>query len=214
MDSCNGCRRARQGGSPSSVPSTRAAADRCGDCRRRPACRGRPPTGWRSRSRRTGCCAATATAASASASTWSRSGRAADGRVPARRARPAAARRRCATTTGESVQLYVREGDARRCVVSLQSPHGLRWIVPRGCAAAARPRLGRAGAVGRAQRRGWSRASRSASRASRRSAPRARGRRTIVAAVSVLPGPVERITRQPGRRSARSSSTLPPTWRS
>lgn len=34
--------------------------------------------------------------------------------------------------TGESVQLYVREGDARRCVLSLQSPHGLRWIVPEG----------------------------------------------------------------------------------
>jgi DNA-binding IclR family transcriptional regulator len=34
--------------------------------------------------------------------------------------------------TGESVQLYVREGDMRRCVVSLQSPHGLRWIVPEG----------------------------------------------------------------------------------
>ena len=30
--------------------------------------------------------------------------------------------------TGESVQLFVREGDERRCVVSLQSPHGLRWI--------------------------------------------------------------------------------------
>jgi len=34
--------------------------------------------------------------------------------------------------TGESVQLFVREGDERRCVVSLQSPHGLRWIVPEG----------------------------------------------------------------------------------
>ena len=34
--------------------------------------------------------------------------------------------------TGESVQLYVREGLGRRCVVSLQSPHGLRWIVPEG----------------------------------------------------------------------------------
>ena len=34
--------------------------------------------------------------------------------------------------TGESVQLYVREGQMRRCVVSLQSPHGLRWIVPEG----------------------------------------------------------------------------------
>jgi DNA-binding IclR family transcriptional regulator len=33
---------------------------------------------------------------------------------------------------GESVQLYVREDDGRRCVVSLQSPHALRWIVPEG----------------------------------------------------------------------------------
>ena len=34
--------------------------------------------------------------------------------------------------TGESVQLYVREGDRRRCAVSLPSPHGLRWIVSEG----------------------------------------------------------------------------------
>lgn len=34
--------------------------------------------------------------------------------------------------TGESVQLYVREGDRRRCAVSLPSPHGLRWIVAEG----------------------------------------------------------------------------------
>ena len=33
---------------------------------------------------------------------------------------------------GESVQLYVREDEARRCVVSLHSPHALRWIVPEG----------------------------------------------------------------------------------
>ena len=32
--------------------------------------------------------------------------------------------------TGESVQLYVREADGRRCVLSLQSSHALRWIVP------------------------------------------------------------------------------------
>ena len=30
------------------------------------------------------------------------------------------------------MQLFVREGDGRRCVVSLQSAHGLRWIVPEG----------------------------------------------------------------------------------
>ena len=38
--------------------------------------------------------------------------------------------------TGESVQLYVIEpgngGQERRCILSLQSPHGLRWIVPEG----------------------------------------------------------------------------------
>ena len=34
--------------------------------------------------------------------------------------------------TGESVQLFVREGHHRRCVLSLQSPHALRWIVPEG----------------------------------------------------------------------------------
>ena len=39
---------------------------------------------------------------------------------------------RLVSTTGESVQLYVREGDNRRCVLSLQSPHGLRWIITEG----------------------------------------------------------------------------------
>ena len=34
--------------------------------------------------------------------------------------------------TGESAQLFVREGTQRRCVLSLQSPHALRWIVPEG----------------------------------------------------------------------------------
>lgn len=34
--------------------------------------------------------------------------------------------------TGESVQVFVAETDGRRCVVSLESPNGLRWIVPEG----------------------------------------------------------------------------------
>jgi DNA-binding IclR family transcriptional regulator len=34
--------------------------------------------------------------------------------------------------TGESAQLYVREGDSRRCVVSLESPQELRTIVAEG----------------------------------------------------------------------------------
>lgn len=35
-------------------------------------------------------------------------------------------------TTGESVQLYVRQGDHRVCMVSLESPHELRTIVAEG----------------------------------------------------------------------------------
>ena len=58
-------------------------------------------------------------------------GRAAADAFPlAELARPALVRLR--DRTGESVQLFVREGDGRRCVVSLQSAHGLRWIVPEG----------------------------------------------------------------------------------
>lgn len=34
--------------------------------------------------------------------------------------------------TGESVQLYVRDGDQRACIVSLESRHELRTIVPEG----------------------------------------------------------------------------------
>ena len=34
--------------------------------------------------------------------------------------------------TAEGVQLYVREGDERRCVLSLPAPHALQWIVPEG----------------------------------------------------------------------------------
>lgn len=36
------------------------------------------------------------------------------------------------TATGESVQLYRRDGEHRVCVVSLESPHELRTIVPLG----------------------------------------------------------------------------------
>ncbi len=36
--------------------------------------------------------------------------------------------------TGESTQLYVREHQQRICVAALESPHGLRTIVPLGAA--------------------------------------------------------------------------------
>jgi len=34
--------------------------------------------------------------------------------------------------TGESVQVFIAETDGRRCVISLESPNGLLWIVPEG----------------------------------------------------------------------------------
>lgn len=45
-------------------------------------------------------------------------------------ARPTLGRLRDAT--GESAQLYVREGERRVCVAAAESPHGLRTIVPEG----------------------------------------------------------------------------------
>jgi DNA-binding IclR family transcriptional regulator len=35
-------------------------------------------------------------------------------------------------TTREGVQFYVKEGNMRRCLVSVEASHGLRWIVPEG----------------------------------------------------------------------------------
>lgn len=102
--------------------------------------------------------------------------------------------------TGESVQLFVVDGDARLCLVSLESSHGLRWIVPEGSRLPLeRGSAGRvlSGAVGR---EGWvaSVEEREAGVASV-SAPVHDAAGVAVAAVS-LSGPVERLTRQPGRR--------------
>ncbi len=46
--------------------------------------------------------------------------------------------------TGESVQLYVREGDRRVCIAALESPHGLRTIVPMGASLPLDVGIGRA----------------------------------------------------------------------
>jgi DNA-binding IclR family transcriptional regulator len=103
--------------------------------------------------------------------------------------------------TEESVQLYVREGDRRICVASLESPHGLRTIVAAG--ASLPLELGSAGAVlleDRAVlRRGWAESvgQREAGVASV-SAPVLDGGQ-VVAAVGVS-GPIERLTRTPGKR--------------
>ena len=100
--------------------------------------------------------------------------------------------------TGESVQLYVREGDSRRCVVSLQSSHALRWIVPEG---ALLP-IGR-GSAGRVLADGGppvadSVEEREPGVASVSAAVLDR-QGTVVAAVSIS-GPVERLTRKPIER--------------
>ena len=106
-------------------------------------------------------------------------------------------------TTGESVQLYVARGDVRVCVVSLESPHGLRTIVPVGAelpmdvGSAAKVLSGRSGA-----RRGWAESVEERERGvASVSAPVRDHMGAVVAAVSVS-GPVERTTRQPGRRYA------------
>lgn len=102
--------------------------------------------------------------------------------------------------TGESVQLFVREGAQRRCVVSLQSPHALRWIVPEGvlfpldAGSAGRVLSGEAGVEGWVQ----SVEEREPGVASV-SAPVHDADGRVVAAVSIS-GPVERLTRAPGDR--------------
>jgi DNA-binding IclR family transcriptional regulator len=108
--------------------------------------------------------------------------------------------------TGESVQLYVRQADRRVCIVALESPHGLRTIVPMGASlplsvGSAGRVLGEAGAdPRRSSDRPWveSVAEREAGVASV-SAPVRDATGEVVAAVSVS-GPIERTTRRPGAR--------------
>ncbi|MGH9185440.1 MAG: IclR family transcriptional regulator [Acidimicrobiales bacterium] len=130
-------------------------------------------------------------------------GRAADRSFPLRdRARPVLDWLR--DRTGESVQLYVRDGNGRVCIESLEAVHELRTIVPVG--AVLPLDRGSAGKVLRgdpaALRRGWAEsvAERQAGVASV-SAPVHDAAGAFVAAVSVS-GPIERTTRQPGRRYA------------
>jgi DNA-binding IclR family transcriptional regulator len=99
-------------------------------------------------------------------------------------------------STGESVQLYVAEGEARRCVVSLESIHGLRWIVPQG--ALLPLDRGSAGRVLQGDDLAESVEEREPGVASVSAAVRDR-RGGVIAAVS-LSGPVERLTREPGER--------------
>lgn len=102
--------------------------------------------------------------------------------------------------TAESVQLFVRDGDERVCIVALQSPHGLRTIVPLGArlplgvGSAGRVLLGEGGSGNWVE----SVEEREAGVASVSAAVRD-PRGVVIAAVSVS-GPIERTSRAPGDR--------------
>lgn len=103
--------------------------------------------------------------------------------------------------TEESVQLYVAQNGSRVCVLSLESPHGLRTIVPLGATLPLdRGSAGRVLSGQDAGKRGWieSVEEREPGVASV-SSPVLDAHGAIVAAVSVS-GPVQRTTRTPGRR--------------
>ena len=99
---------------------------------------------------------------------------------------------------GESVQLFVRDGDARVCVESIESPRELRTIVPVG----ARLPLsaGSGGKVLAGASAAWvqSVGEREEGVASV-SAPVHDPRGRVVAAVSIS-GPIQRLTRKPGQK--------------
>jgi DNA-binding IclR family transcriptional regulator len=126
--------------------------------------------------------------------------------------------------TGESVQLYRREGTTRICVAALEPPAGLRDTVPvgarlpmtAGSAARVLVAFGDAATqqavlptakftdrtLAEVRRRGWAQsvAEREAGVASV-SAPVRDGRGAVIAAVSVS-GPIDRMGRRPGVRWA------------
>jgi DNA-binding IclR family transcriptional regulator len=103
-------------------------------------------------------------------------------------------------TTGESTQLYVRRGDVRVCVASIESPHSLRTIVPVG--AALPLSRGSAGRVFRGEGPWAESVEEREKGVASVSAPVVHDGR-VFGAVSVS-GPVERTTRAPGKRYAKA----------
>lgn len=103
--------------------------------------------------------------------------------------------------TGESVQLYVPADDSRVCVASLESPHSLRTIVAVG--AVLPMDKGSAGKV-LARRsspapQGWAQSVEERERGVASVSAAVVDAGAVVAAVSVS-GPLERLSRMPGRR--------------
>ena len=101
--------------------------------------------------------------------------------------------------TGESVQVFVAETDGRRCVVSLESPNGLRWIVPEGALfPLARGSAGRVLTGSRLSTVGWIESVEERVKGvASVSAPIIDVDGTVIAAVSVS-GPRERMSTSPG----------------
>jgi DNA-binding IclR family transcriptional regulator len=102
--------------------------------------------------------------------------------------------------TGESTQLYVPRRGMRVCVVSIESPHGLRTIVPVG--AVFPLDKGSAGKVLRwtdGTSAGWAQSVEEREKGVASVSAAVFHDDDIVAAVSVS-GPIERTTRSPGKR--------------
>jgi DNA-binding IclR family transcriptional regulator len=102
--------------------------------------------------------------------------------------------------TGESVQLYVAEGDQRRCVLSLQSPHGLRWIVPEGAILPMdRGSAGRA-LGGLPDGEAWTQSVEERERGVCSVSASVFGPDAKITAALSVSGPIERLSRNPGHR--------------
>lgn len=127
-------------------------------------------------------------------------GRAATAQFPfLRRARDVATALR--DKTGESVQVFFPETDGRRCVVSLESPNGLRWIVPEGALfPIARGSAGRVLSGAKLSNGGWIESVEERVKGvASVSAPVIDGVGDIIAALSIS-GPLERMSRHPGAK--------------
>ena len=127
-------------------------------------------------------------------------GRAATAQFPfLRKAREVATELR--DKTGESVQVFMPETDGRRCVVSLESPNGLRWIVPEGSLfPIARGSAGRALSGAKLSTGGWIESVEERVKGvASVSAPVIDAAGDIIAALSIS-GPLERMSRTPGAK--------------
>lgn len=103
--------------------------------------------------------------------------------------------------TGESVQVFVAETDGRRCVISLESPNGLRWIVPEGALfPLTRGSAGRVLSGAKTTKNGWIESVEERVKGvASVSAPIVDSSGVVIAAFSVS-GPLERMSRSPGTK--------------